>query len=132
MLQSLLDNAFFSDALFLGGPALLVLLAGGLLYSGLAQPDRFRIYLSGVPLTAVPFIIYLQTSRAGDMSALIIVPALLATAASIMAGLWLLLLLPDRFVRHSLLLALGYPSLLLVITIITLHNTTSRLLIPPF
>jgi hypothetical protein len=124
MLQHLFDNPFLSDALFLGGPALLVLMAGGLLYSGLGRPDRFRLYLSVVPLTAVPFIIYLQSSQAGDMSALVIVPTLLATSASLMVGLWLLMLLPDRFLRHSLLVALGYPCLLLLITLANIHSLT--------
>jgi hypothetical protein len=130
MIQNLLDNPFFADVLFLGGPALLVLMAGGLLYSGLGRPDRFRLYMSGVPLTAVPFILYLQTSRAGDMSALMIVPALLATAASVMVGLWLLLLLPNRFLRPSLLVALGYPCLLLLITLASLQIGTTSLFTP--
>jgi hypothetical protein len=127
MLQQPFDNPFLIDVLFLGGPALLVLLAGGLLYTGLARPNRFRLYMSGIPLTAVPLTIFLQTRQAGDLSVLIIVPTMLATAASLMVGLWLLLLLPDRFQRHGLLLALGYPSLLFVIVLVILYTTGNNL-----
>lgn len=126
IIQSWLDYPLLRDLLFLGGPALLVLLAGGLLYSGLCRPDRFHIYISLVPLTAVPFITLLQVSQFGHINAFIIVPTLLATTASLIAGLCLLLLLPDRFIRYSLLLALGYPCLLLTIALLSLSHASAN------
>jgi hypothetical protein len=130
MTQSWLDYPLLSDILFLGGPALLVLMAGGLLYSGLSRADRFRLYTSLIPLTAVPFIILLQASQFGQINAFVIVPTMLATAASLLAGLCLLLLLPERFLRYSLLLALAYPCLLLTVALLSLSRLPAEMLLP--